>query len=319
MLVEFFFPYLQPETENGRTQIRARFIVRQAGHVIMQCLERSVYFVSWSLIVGGVLYFLRQVKAHTQYGRYVETSSPGMMVPAKVAWFTQELPSVLIPVLLLLTTDTLPGLGRGFLLWTFCLHYFQRNAVLEAFSQTSPHTLEREKKRELSEYGLLIRRLTFIYSLLNKGRPFPLFIMVSAFVFCSLNGFLQGHYMLHCARYDDAWHTDARFIGGLLLFFSGMAINIHSDHILRNLRKPGEINYKIPEGGMFEWVSGANFFGEILEWCGYPAATWSLPSFAFAFFTICSIGPRAYHHHRFYLEKFESYPKSRKAVIPFIL
>ncbi|KAK3530266.1 hypothetical protein QTP86_022414 [Hemibagrus guttatus] len=269
MLAEFFFPYLQPETENGRTQIRARFIVRQAGHVIMQCLERSVYFVSWSLIVGGVLYFLRQVKAHTQYGRYVETSSPGMMVPAKVAWFTQELPSVLIPVLLLLTTDTLPGLGRGFLLWTFCLHYFQR---------------------------------TFIYSLLNKGRPFPLFIMVSAFVFCSLNGFLQGHYMLHCARYDDAWHTDARFIGGLLLFFSGMAINIHSDHILRNLRKPGEINYKIPE-----------------EWCGYAAATWSLPSFAFAFFTICSIGPRAYHHHRFYLEKFESYPKSRKAVIPFIL
>lgn len=51
-------------------------------------------------------------------------------------------------------------------------------------------------------------------------------------------------------------------------------------------------------GGMFELVSGANFLGEIVEWCGYAVATCSLPSFAFAAFTVCSIGPRAYHHHR---------------------
>lgn len=49
---------------------------------------------------------------------------------------------------------------------------------------------------------------------------------------------------------------------------------------------------------MFELVSGANFLGEIVEWCGYAVATWSFPAFAFAFFTVCSIGPRAYHHHR---------------------
>ncbi|XP_027034713.1 3-oxo-5-alpha-steroid 4-dehydrogenase 2a isoform X1 [Tachysurus fulvidraco] len=253
----------------------------------MQCMETSLGFMSWSFIIGGVLYFLRQVKVNTQYGRYVETiKAPGVMVPSKIAWFIQELPSVLIPVFLLLTTDTLHGLGRDVLLWTFCLHYFHR---------------------------------TFIYSLLNKGRPCPLFIMVWAVVFCSLNGFLQGHYMLHCAHYDDLWHKDVRFIVGLLLFFSGMAINIHSDHILRNLRKPGEITYKIPQGGMFELVSGANFFGEILEWCGYAIATWSLPTFSFAFFTVCSIGPRAYHHHRYYIKKFDNYPKSRKAVIPFLL
>lgn len=50
---------------------------------------------------------------------------------------------------------------------------------------------------------------------------------------------------------------------------------------------------------MFRFVSGANFLGEIVEWCGYAVAAWSLPSFAFAFFTICSIGPRACHHHRY--------------------
>lgn len=35
---------------------------------------------------------------------------------------------------------------------------------------------------------------------------------------------------------------------GLLLFYIGMAINIHSDYILRNLRKPGEVVYRIPTG-----------------------------------------------------------------------
>ena len=30
-------------------------------------------------------------------------------------------------------------------------------------------------------------------------------------------------------------------------------------------------------GGMFEFVSGANFFGEILEWTGFAVASWSFP------------------------------------------
>lgn len=33
-----------------------------------------------------------------------------------------------------------------------------------------------------------------------------------------------------------------------MVFFVGMTINIHSDHVLRNLRKPGETGYKIPRG-----------------------------------------------------------------------
>ena len=54
---------------------------------------------------------------------------------------------------------------------------------------------------------------------------------------------------------------------------SGFCINYHSDHVLRTLRKPGETGYKIPMGGVFRFVSGANFFGEIVEWSGYAIAT----------------------------------------------
>ncbi|XP_076851300.1 3-oxo-5-alpha-steroid 4-dehydrogenase 2a [Brachyhypopomus gauderio] len=252
----------------------------------MLCQERTVHSLSWGYIVGGVLLVFHQRSSGTPYGRYVDAGGRSLMVPARLAWLVQELPSFLVPVLLLLSTESLTDVGRNILIWTFCLHYFQR---------------------------------TFIFSLLTKGRPSPLFIVVSAVVFCSINGFLQGHYMLHCGQYEASWLTDPRYITGLVLFCLGMAINIHSDHILRNLRKPGEISYKIPRGGMFELVSGANFFGEIVEWFGYAVATWSLPTFSFAFFTLCSIGPRAYHHHRFYVEKFDDYPKTRKAVIPFIL
>ncbi|XP_042281666.1 3-oxo-5-alpha-steroid 4-dehydrogenase 2a [Thunnus maccoyii] len=255
----------------------------------MECRETAVSYLSWVLIVGGVAYLWIQTRIHAAYGRYVKATA-GCSYPARLGWFLQEIPAFLMPLLLLLLTEepprTGPPTGRTLLLCTFMLHYFHRSCI---------------------------------YAFLTRGRPVPLHIVLYAIIFSSLNGFLQGHNLLHCVQLEDAWMTDACRAAGLLLFVVGFTINIHSDHTLRNLRKPGEIVYKIPYGGMFEFVSGANFFGEIVEWCGYAVAVWSLPAFAFAFFTICSIGPRAYQHHRDYQQRFEDYPRSRKALIPFIL
>lgn len=79
---------------------------------------------------------------------------------------------------------------------------------------------------------------------------------------------------------------------------TGMIINITSDSILRNLRKDGTSGYKIPYGALFKYISGANFFGECVEWIGYAVLARTLPAFAFAFFTLCNLAPRAYQHHR---------------------
>ncbi|XP_040891381.1 3-oxo-5-alpha-steroid 4-dehydrogenase 2-like [Toxotes jaculatrix] len=258
----------------------------------MECCETAVSHLSWALIVGGAVFLWYQTRSHTQYGRYVPAES--RCCPARLAWFLQEVPAFLLPLLLLLLTeepDIGPGRsgrrsGRTLLLCTFMLHYFHRS---------------------------------FIYAFLTRGRAVPLKVLLCAVVFCSLNGFLQGHHLLHCAQFEGTRLTNPHLAAGFLLFVVGMAINIHSDHILRNLRKPGEVVYRVPYGGMFEFVSGANFFGEIVEWCGYAMAVWSLPAFAFAFFTVCSIGPRAYQHHRDYQRRFEDYPRSRRALIPFIL
>lgn len=50
-------------------------------------------------------------------------------------------------------------------------------------------------------------------------------------------------YLIHSKHFELL-----TFLLGLLLFYIGMAINIHSNYILRNLRKPGEVVYKIPTG-----------------------------------------------------------------------
>ncbi|PKK34375.1 steroid-5-alpha-reductase, alpha polypeptide 1 (3-oxo-5 alpha-steroid delta 4-dehydrogenase alpha 1), partial [Columba livia] len=154
--------------------------------------------------------------------------------------------------------------------------------------------------------------------LIRQGKPTPFFTFVLALLFCVYNGYLQGRSLTNYAKYHSDWLKDPRFITGLIGWLVGMAINIHSDHILRNLRKPGETGYKIPRGGMFEYVSGANFFGEILEWFGFALACCTIESLAFALCTLFILGSRAKQHHQWYLEKFEDYPKNRKIVIPFV-
>ncbi|WKX99924.1 hypothetical protein Q1695_014639 [Nippostrongylus brasiliensis] len=160
---------------------------------------------------------------------------------------------------------------------------------------------------------------TFVYPFqLKSGSGTPWYICLSAVAFCSWNGYIQGSFHGQYFHPEHFFSSVTTYLG-MALFATGMYINIQSDSILRNLRKPGEAGYKIPRGGMFEYVSGANFFGEIVEWFGYALMSGSLPAIAFAMFTASNIGPRAVHHHRWYHEKFPDYPKSRKALIPFLL
>lgn len=58
-----------------------------------------------------------------------------------------------------------------------------------------------------------------------------------------------------------------------------MVINIYYDGVLIALRKTskGKGGYKIPRGGLFELISGANYFGEIVEWWGLFVVTRGIP------------------------------------------
>ena len=84
--------------------------------------------------------------------------------------------------------------------------------------------------------------------LIKGGKPTPVFLSFLAFMFCVLNGYMQARYLTKFARYEMSYVSSPRFVCGVAIFFMGMAINIHSDHVLRNLRRPGETGYNIPRG-----------------------------------------------------------------------
>ncbi|XP_042317165.1 3-oxo-5-alpha-steroid 4-dehydrogenase 1 [Sceloporus undulatus] len=160
---------------------------------------------------------------------------------------------------------------------------------------------------------------SFIFPfLIRGGKPTPFFTCLLAFIFCTYNGYLQGRSLSNYVEYPSNWLTDPRFILGVIAWISGLAINIHSDHILRNLRKPGETGYKIPRGGMFEYVTGANYFGEVVEWFGFALACCTIQSAAFAISTLLILALRSYKHHEWYHKRFENYPYNRKILIPYL-
>jgi steroid 5-alpha reductase family enzyme len=169
------------------------------------------------------------------------------------------------------------------------------------------------------EIHYLYRTLLYPFMMRGGNKSFPFLLVAFAFAFNIINGYINGIYLFSLADpYGTDWLLDPRFIAGSLIFIAGLAINIHSDGVLRGLRRPGENNYRIPYGGLFRYVSNPNYLGEIIEWSGWALATWSLPGLAFALFTIANLAPRARANHRWYKEKFIEYPAERKILIPFI-
>jgi 3-oxo-5-alpha-steroid 4-dehydrogenase 1 len=165
---------------------------------------------------------------------------------------------------------------------------------------------------------------SFIFPLrMRGGKPMPIGVCLLATAFCAFNGYVQGRAWTAFVLLDASTSLRAALlVAGAAVWAGGLYINLDADARLRNLRSPSERStgvYKIPRGGAFELVSGANYFGEIVEWCGYALASGgALPAVAFAFFTFSNTAPRAYHHHLWYLRKFADYPPSRRAVIPYV-
>ncbi len=165
----------------------------------------------------------------------------------------------------------------------------------------------------------LYRTCVYPYQRRRRKKQMPVIIMLMAFVFNMINGYLNGRYLFTFAPdYTSYWIRDMRFLGGLGLFMVGFAINLHSDNVLRRLRQEGKKDYEIPYRGLFKYISCANYFGEIIEWLGWAVATWSWPGLAFFLFTVANLFPRAHQHQKWYRKEFPDYPKKRKAIIPFV-
>lgn len=244
------------------------------------------------LIVMAILALVVFVALHFFEAGYGYLFDPryGKPLPNKVGWMLMESPVFFAMILLWALSDRMWQAGPLALFLLFEAHYFQRS---------------------------------FIFPLLLRGNSrMPLGIVLMGMLFNTLNALMQGGWIFFIAPdgYYDHWFSRPYIYVGGILFIVGMAVNLQSDAIIRHLRKPGDTRHYIPRGGMFRYVSSANYFGELLEWVGFAIASWSWAGAVFAWWTFANLAPRAASLRRRYEAEFgEEFSKlRRKRIIPFI-
>lgn len=227
-----------------------------------------------------------QMRIAAPYGRHARAGW-GPTIDNRLGWILMELPSLLLVGYFFLTNQPEEKSWPAWAMFLlFVLHYVHRSLI-------------------------------FPFRLRTQGKRMPVAIMFSAIFFNLMNGLFIGWHLGVRAAYPAEWAFDPRFGIGLVLFVLGMAANWRSDYTLIALRKPGDTGYKIPQGGLFRWISCPNHAGEIVEWFGFALMTWSLPGLSFAIWTAANLVPRALKHHAWYQKQFPDYPPSRRALVPF--
>lgn len=249
----------------------------------MPITEFNILCLLWIVVAIGAFILLQFVTA--PYGRHTKKGW-GVEISNRWGWIIMELPSFLIMLY-------------------FCVTANQNNYTLCLFGLWLVHYFNR----------------TFIFPLRikTKGKKMPLAIAVSAIFFNTVNAGLNGYYLGFLATYGFEDFTKANFLIGGLLFFIGFFINQQSDDSLIKLRKPGEQGYKIPQGGLFKFISCPNHFGEIIQWSGFAFMAWNCAALSFFIWTLANLVPRAIKHHKWYKANFSNYPKNRKALIPWLI
>jgi len=243
--------------------------------------------IIWIAVAIVIFPFLLRITA--PYGRHSKMNW-GPMIDNKLGWILMESPSLLIFILLVLIGPNHFSTPVWVLFCFWTIHYLNRSVIFPFRTRT-------------------------------KGKKMPILIMLSAIFFNLVNAGLNGYWLGFLApAYPDNWMTDPRFILGGVIFIAGFMINQAADKKLISLRKGGNDGYFIPRGGLFNYISCPNFFGEIIEWSGFAIMAWNLSALSFAVWTAVNLIPRALDHHKWYKSYFkEEYPARRKAIIPFIV
>jgi len=220
----------------------------------------------------------------------------GISINSKLGWWLMEMPVFVAMIIIYgisLSMKIKPfNWVTSFILLLFLLHYGQR---------------------------------TFVFPLLMKGNSkMPLSVIFSGIFFNFFNAFMQGCWLFIISpneMYQLSWFGSYQFIIGTAIFFFGMTVNMHSDRIIRKLRKSKEDNnYYLPKGFLFDRINSSNYFGELLEWLGFAILTWSFAGFVFFCWAFANLVPRAkavYHrYYQFFGEEFTQL--KRWKIFPYI-
>ena len=245
--------------------------------------------VMWVMAVTAVIVFIALYFVKAGYGIF-RTKQWGLSINNKVAWILMEAPVFFVMLYMWASNGTPTTLPAFLAFLLFELHYFQRS---------------------------------FIFPLMMKGQSqMPVAIMLMGVIFNVINGLLIGTslFTLPPSAYNDgaAYLTHPTAIAGIAIFFSGMGINLHSDHVIRHLRKPGDNRHYLPQKGFYRYVTSANYFGELVEWTGFALLCSTPAAWLFVVWTAANLVPRAAAIHKRYRDEFGDAVGSRKRILPFV-
>ena len=238
--------------------------------------------LGWSMIATAFLTFVVTMVISAPYGRYQATKGWGWLIPPQIAWMLMESPNLFMPLIIsYIYLGSWDGgyrhltVSNGFLFGMYQFHYIYRSIIYPLFRINVAH-----------------------------HKAMPISVMLLAFSYCLWNGALQSLSLLIVLNRPETHLLHWNFGFGFVLYVIGFIINVTSDSTLLSLKEqsknPSNSNntliqtqkpmkqakvksdnslhngmnhvtdvsnrYAIPYGGMFEYVSCANYYGEILEW-----------------------------------------------------
>lgn len=255
-------------------------------------------FYDTTLAVGFAIAALTAIGAlfiRTPYGRFADDSF-GVSLDPRLGWFLMELPASLSFVYFFWKGPNAATPFALFVLFVWLVHYANRGFIMPALMRVP----------------------------VGQKSSFSLMLVVVGWLVTSLHGYLNATWASsHAQHAGFAWFSDPRFIFGVTLYYAAFFANLHSDHIVRQLRTREEVaqgikSYRIPSGGLFRYVSNPSYLTEILFWAGFAIFTWSLAGVYILAISMANLIPRAAATHAWYRETFSDYPQGRKILVPFV-
>ena len=248
----------------------------------------TYHHVLWAMAFMGLFVFVTLYFVDAGYGKF-RSNKWGYSINNKLGWVLMECPA-LIPIAYTIVTLTPSALAILFMS-LYALHYVYRSFIFPALLKGN------------SKMPLAITAMGATFNFTN-----------STLLCASVVAFPKESYTDICS-YASNWN----FWLGIVLFFMGMYTHMKADHTIRNLRKPGDTNHYLPKGGLFDYVTSANYFGELLEWTGFAILLCNPAAWMFVWWTAANLVPRAHAINKKYRAEFgNEQVGKRKRVIPFI-
>jgi 3-oxo-5-alpha-steroid 4-dehydrogenase 1 len=231
----------------------------------------------------------------TPYGRFAHEKA-GVSLDPRLGWFLMELPASVVFLFFYFQGENALAPFPLFVLFVWVVHYANRGFIMPALMRVPR----------------------------GQKNSFALFVVAVGWVVTSLHGYLNAVWASSLSpQVGWEWFAEPHVIVGILLYYAGLIANIHSDHVVRSLRTSQEVAdgvkvYRIPQGGLFRFVTNPSYLTELVFWAGFALFTWSLAGVFILAISMANLIPRAISTNVWYRARFPQYPPQRKILVPFV-